>query len=630
MVGSEVVEFTRDRLGAPRKILVTGATGFVGRCLAHALYLAGHDVIATGRNHYLISPEIPFVRADIRLATSIQELCRDRDVVVHCASDTSPWGSYSKLAATNVEGTKNVIAGCRQHNVSRLVHVSSTSVQFDFRDAMDVDEDSPAPRRFACNYARTKQEAEEVVRSACASGLNSIIIRARAVIGPGDQNLLPRILKAYDQGRLRQIGDGTNVTDLTYIDNLVQAIVLAIDNGSSGETVTVTGDEPVGLWKLVRQALASTNRNAVLKKTPYSLAYLVASLLESWHWVRGRPHEPALTRYTVGLLAKNQTFNKRRSQQELKYRPIIEQQEGIRRTLAALASRSDTHSPVSVNVRFFTTGYTLQPFHFIERGAERQKVAVHASFAVIEHPRFGLTLFDTGYSPHFHEASRRWPYRAYAKMTPVVTNQDSQCKSVLEKAGIESAQIKRIIVSHFHADHICGLRDFPEADIIAKKEAWQSVAGVKGIEAMRRAFLPALLPADIQERLFLLPSFADPGIGPFPQSHDLFFDGSVRLIDLPGHASGQIGALLQTGAHSRSCLVADAVWTRKTITKKLDPTLPFLALAADSGEAKKTVKKLYQLHQVYGDIEIVPTHCREIATSYGFDQEFSLTAESVV
>lgn len=631
MVNLELVAATKNFLGTrTRKILVTGATGFVGRNVAALLNAAGQDVTATGRNRYLAPPDIRFVKTDIRDRNQTIELCRGQETVIHCASNTAIWGSYSQLASTNIQGTENILAGCQQQGVSRLIHVSSTSIHFNFRDQLGISEDDDLPKTFSCNYAATKWAAEKLVQNACDQGLNGFIIRARAVFGPGDQNLMPRLLEVYDQGRLRQIGNGQNITELTYIDNLIHALVLAIDRGQSGQTCTVTGEEPILLWDLVRKILKETGRNDELKSVPYWLARSLAGISETGHRIVRSPKEPALTRYSVGLLAKSQTFKTDAARRELDYKPIVSLKCGIDRTIGSFNRKVSDHSSTPVKIQLFTTGYTRKSLHLAEHKAMRKPVAFHAMFALIEHPKNGLTLFDTGYAPRIHEATARWPYRAYTMLTPVKTSPELTCKHWLESKGIDPAQIRRIVVSHFHADHIGGLRDFPNSEIIASKESWNAVVGKSGVAALKRAFLPSLLPDDIRERLCLLPSFNGPGMGPFRVTHDLFFDGSVRLIALPGHANGQIGALIQSGEKERMFLIADATWTRRTIHEKLPPTFAFRAIAENSRQAIQSLQKLTTFHDQFPDIQLVPTHCREIAKEQGFDDLFEELAEEHV
>lgn len=622
MVDSEIVDIARELLGAsPRKFLVTGATGFVGRKVAQVLTRSGQQVTATGRNRYLAPPGIEFIQADIRNGKDVAGLCEAQDIVIHCAANTSPSGTYQTLADVNVTGTQNVINGCIEHSVKRLIHVSSTSVLFGFRDRFNISDRDAPPRRFSCHYARTKFEAEQAVRRASRNGLNAIIVRARAVFGRGDQSLMPRLLRAYDQGRLRQVGGGSNAVDLTYLDNLVYGLLLAIDRGESGSVCTVTGEQPVLVWETIRQILNETGRTRPLRRVPYPLAYAAGFVSESLHRLFRKPGEPAWTRYAAGLLAKNQTFSPESARVILGYRPIVSMKEGICRTIDSLNRMESGHSPSRVRVRLFTTGFTEVSFPLVERGGNRERVPIHASFALIEHPVHGITLFDTGYSPRFHEATKHWPYRLQARLTPVKTSAAASCLGQLKTAGVDPGDVKRIVLSHLHADHICGLADFPDADIIASRSAWEAVAGKSSWAAVKRGFLPALLPSDIHQRLYLLPEFADPGIGPFRHCHDLFHDGSIRLLKIPGHATGQIGLLAQTGTEQREFLVADAAWTTRTITEDLKPTLAFRMIADSARQARETIRKLNEFHQQFPKTRIIPTHCRTIAEQEGFDEQ---------
>ncbi len=621
MVNQEVVAAARQL--SKRRILVTGGSGFVGSHLAKTLAAAGHDVLAIGRNPYRYpfgKPGPSFTQVNITNGEQVSEACTNRDLIYHCAALASPWGPRSAFEAVNVGGTQNVAAACSQESDARLIHVSSTAVQFDFQDSENVREQDQIKPPYACEYARSKAMGEDVIRDAVTAGLNAVIIRARAVFGPGDRSLLPRLMEASDQGRLRTIGDGAATLDLTYIDNLVLALILAADSGTVGKTYTITNDEPVQLTTFIQQTLQETDRPPVLKRVSRGVALSAAGWIERWHRWRKKSGEPSTTKYAVGLLSTTKTFDISAAKRDLAYAPIVDMLTAHRVTIKQLRARDDSPSKVNVGLKLFTTGYTWAKANLAEKGTSRRRTfRFHAMIAVLDHPEFGLTLFDTGYSPRFFEATNRFPYRIYARTTPIATCEQLSASNVLQANGIDTGDIRRILLSHFHADHTCGLKDFPGLDIISTQRGYDTVRRLSGLSAVKQAFLPELMPPDLDKRVCGIDYFHDPGIGPFDRTHDLFGDGSVRLLDLSGHAPGQIGVLIQRGENDRVLLTADACWTTRTITENLPLTLPFRLIADNAKEASATVRRLYEFHLSYPNIEIIPTHCPDVAQRYGFD-----------
>ena len=251
-------------------------------------------------------------------------------------------------------------------------------------------------------------------------------------------------------------------------------------------------------------------------------------------------------------------------------------------------------------------------------------MCIRDTIGIIRHPKHGLTLFDTGYSPRFDQATRRFPFSLYRLITPVTTSPNHTALAIIKRLGYQPSDVKRILLSHFHGDHTCGLRDFPEAEIITTTDAWNSIKNKTGIRALRLAHLPSTLPEDIEDRLCLLDRFHSSGIGPFDRTFDLFDDGSIRLIKLPGHAAGQFGALLQTGPAERKLLVADAVWTSDSISAGLPLTIPFKFTAACASAASVTQQQLIAFNNQFPAIKILPTHCPTVAVEQNFDQEFEV------
>jgi nucleoside-diphosphate-sugar epimerase len=328
------------------RTLVTGATGFLGRHLVAALRAEGRYVRALVRAEaacrQLSEAGVEVVRADLRDAAGIATACAGMDVVQHVGALSAPWGRAADFHAINVRGTANVIAGCRQHRVRRLVFVSSPSVVFDGRDQTNVTEAAPYPARYLAVYSHTKKLAEDLVNQAACAGLETVILRPKALFGPGDTSLLPRVLRLARAGRLPQIGDGKNLVDLTYVDNVVHALKLAATSQRAvGKTYHITNGEHVAVWDLIRLVLRHFGLDTRLKHFPYPVAYALAAALE----LRARclGGEPRLTRYTAAILGRTQTYDITNARRELDYEPLVDVNAGVSRTLEFLA-KAGTHA----------------------------------------------------------------------------------------------------------------------------------------------------------------------------------------------------------------------------------------------------------------------------------------------
>jgi len=211
------------------KVLVTGATGFLGGALTRRLYSMGWYITALGRNvsklKNLESEGMQVLQVDLKDKKNMSDVCKDQDIVFHCAALPSPWGNFEEFYQANVIGTRNVIQGCEEHKVKRLVYVSTPSLYFGYSSRMNVKETDALPEPVS-NYAATKILAEEEIDKAFANGLAAISIRPRALFGPGDTVIFPRLIPRLQSGRLPILGDGENIVDLTYIENVVDALLL--------------------------------------------------------------------------------------------------------------------------------------------------------------------------------------------------------------------------------------------------------------------------------------------------------------------------------------------------------------------------------------------------------------------
>ncbi len=279
-----------------------------------------------------------------------------------------------------------------------------------------------------------------------------------------------------------------------------------------------------------------------------------------------------------------------------------------------------TGTDVTLDLRY--AGSCVHPEGMVVRRAPWRPATFPAMFAVIRHPRHGVTLFDTGYTARFLEETRPLPARVYRWLTPVTLDAGSSAAAQLAAMGIAPASVERVILSHFHADHIAGARDFPAARFVATAEAYAAVTGAGPFGKLLRGFLPGLLPDDFRGRADLLGprDFGGEGIGgpgAFGLGHDLFGDGTVRLIPLPGHAAGQIGALVTTASGKRHFLVADAAWTTAAY-REYRPSHPVAGLIMDEATvAARTLRALHDLALRDPSLDIVPSHCAARAATEG-------------
>lgn len=317
------------------RVLVTGGTGFLGKSLSTALHKLGHEVTATGRNERvgaeLLAQGIAFFPSRLEDTVQMSRLCEGQEMVFHCGALSSLWGSYNEFYESNVTGTRNVIKGCTANGVHRLIHISTPSIYFDYTDRYRIAESAPLPRKAANWYAQTKRLAEQEVDQAKESGLPVITIRPRAIFGPGDPAIIPRLIQANRQGRLPIIRGGQAVIDLTYIDNAVDALLLCMSAppAALGRKYNITNDEPIRFIDALHDLFERLGEPMRAQRIPYPAAYLAAGCLEGLARLSGSRKEPLLTRYAVGLLGKSQTLDISAAKELLGYRPRVTVKEGI-------------------------------------------------------------------------------------------------------------------------------------------------------------------------------------------------------------------------------------------------------------------------------------------------------------
>jgi glyoxylase-like metal-dependent hydrolase (beta-lactamase superfamily II) len=263
-----------------------------------------------------------------------------------------------------------------------------------------------------------------------------------------------------------------------------------------------------------------------------------------------------------------------------------------------------------VDCHILDTGHCLAHEHILIEGGARKQVACHSIVALLGHPQKGWLMWDGGYAPHMLTATQHFPYSLYRLATPLRLRPELSAAAQLPRLGLSPADVRTIVVSHFHADHIAGLADFPQSRFVALREAYGSVAHLRGLPALRRAFIPSLLPGDFVRRVTLLGPFAGPPLPPLGPTHDLYGDGSLLLVALPGHARGQTGLLANT-VRGPVFFVADSCWMARSITLNRPPGAIGGLLADDTGAVAETIARMHAFAQARPDVQIIPSHCPE-------------------
>jgi glyoxylase-like metal-dependent hydrolase (beta-lactamase superfamily II) len=256
------------------------------------------------------------------------------------------------------------------------------------------------------------------------------------------------------------------------------------------------------------------------------------------------------------------------------------------------------------------TGHCLASEHHMMRGGRRNKMECHALVALLQHPREGWLLWDAGYSSRLVDETRKWPFWLYRLATPLRLSHELEVVAQLPRFGLSATDIRHVIVSHFHADHIAGLKDFPQATIIASRVAYEAICHLQGFAALRRAFVPGLMPEDISQRVRLIDDFSSGTLGALGPTCDLFGDGLLQLMPLPGHARGQLGLLAQTNLGSL-LFTADGAYLRESVRRNQPPHRITHLIIDDASQVRETLSRLHQFANERPDLEIVPTHCPE-------------------
>ncbi|MDA3824058.1 MAG: NAD-dependent epimerase/dehydratase family protein, partial [Bacteroidales bacterium] len=233
-----------------------------------------------------------------------------------------------------VTGTKNVIAACIKHKVTRLVYTSSPSVIFNGTDMEGVDESVPYPEKFHAHYPKTKAIAEQCVIKAASNSLMTITLRPHLIWGPRDNHLVPRIIKRATQ--LVRVGNGKNLVDTIYIDNAAYAHIQAADkleenHKLSGNVYFISQGKPIPLWEMIDNILKTAGLAPVKRSISKNTAWMIGAIMEAFYKLFNLTGEPKMTRFVAAELATSHWFDISAAKRDIEYAPLVSTEEGLRR-----------------------------------------------------------------------------------------------------------------------------------------------------------------------------------------------------------------------------------------------------------------------------------------------------------
>ncbi|PSS01810.1 3beta-hydroxysteroid-dehydrogenase/decarboxylase [Actinidia chinensis var. chinensis] len=349
--------------GEDRWCVVTGGRGFAARHLVEMLIRYDMFLVRVADlgpsirldpaeekgtlGQALQSGRAQYVSADLCDKSQVLKAFQGAEVVFHMAAPDSSINNYELHHSVNVKGTNNVIDACIELKVKRLIYTSSPSVVFDgIHGIINGEESLPYPAKHNDSYSATKAEGEAlVIKSNGNNGLLTCCIRPSSIFGPGDKLLVPSLVTAARAGKLKfLIGDGNNMYDFTYVENVAHAHICAeralalegaVAERAAGEAYFITNMEPIKFWEFVSLVLEGLGYERPRIKIPVFVVMPIAQLVERIYKLLA-PYGMKVPQFTpsrMRLLSCSRTFNCSKANDRLGYTPVVPFQEGLRRTI---------------------------------------------------------------------------------------------------------------------------------------------------------------------------------------------------------------------------------------------------------------------------------------------------------
>ncbi|MBA2464694.1 MAG: NAD-dependent epimerase/dehydratase family protein [Nocardioidaceae bacterium] len=305
------------------RVLVTGASGMLGRTTAQALIDRGDDVCVLQRRPAGLACRE--VLGDVADPTVVHRAAAGQDAVVHLAAKVDVVGRWRDYVGANIDGTRTIVDACRFAGVGRLVHVSSPSVAHAGRPLVGARAEAADPERARGHYARSKAVAEQLALAADSAALAVLVVRPHLVWGPGDTQLVARVVARARAGRLPMVGPGAALIDTTYVENAGAALVAAVDacGPVHGEPLVVSNGEPRPVREVLVRLCRAAGAPEPHHQVPVWLGRLAGTAVDGVWAASRRQDTPPMTRFLAEQLSTAHWFDQRRTRIVLGWQPHV-------------------------------------------------------------------------------------------------------------------------------------------------------------------------------------------------------------------------------------------------------------------------------------------------------------------
>ncbi len=326
------------------KIIVTGGLGFLGSKISKKLSELGHEVETLSRTNSVNEKnQIKHHQVDLSQKIDDTRIFEGVDCIFHTAAKAGIDGKYNDFYAANFFATKNLLEVAKTSGVKFFIYTSSPSVVFSGNAIKDGKEDMPYISSRISPYSYTKSIAEKNVLSSNSETFASVALRPHLIWGENDPHLLPKVICRHRSGKLKIVGDGLNQVDLTHVDNVVHAHILALKCLITGKPIGghayfISQNEPVQLWSWLNFIFTELDLHPVKEKISLKKAYSIGLAAELLWKIFPMKSDLPMTRFVACQLAHDHWFSSDAAKRDLGYEPILSMKEALDKTMPWLKS----------------------------------------------------------------------------------------------------------------------------------------------------------------------------------------------------------------------------------------------------------------------------------------------------